>query len=273
MNQDKDFRRELERMSSRQLEERIHAEVEKEKPDDDLVLQILRILEARRKDEPAALGAGGEAAWEAFQARKCQVHKAAFGRWAGIAASFAILVFLLFGMIPQTATAGSVWKILTRYTDAILEYINIGQAETDREYVFETDNSGLQQVYDAVVSELGVTEPVVAQWLPDGYELVEITRIQTRSENGIYAKFSDGAAEAALIFSVMELDMSPRYAKAEDAVQELEINGIIHNYVRNNDIWLASWARQNLKCAIYIDCQGETLLEILGSIYEEGQLQ
>ena len=40
------------------------------------------------------------------------------------------------------------------------------------EYVFETDHPGLQQIYDAVV-EMGVTEPVVPMWVPEGYDLVE----------------------------------------------------------------------------------------------------
>ena len=38
------------------------------------------------------------------------------------------------------------------------------------EYEFRTEHPGLQEVYDAVAG-LGVTEPVVPMWIPEGYTL------------------------------------------------------------------------------------------------------
>lgn len=269
MEKNNDFRQSLEQLSSQQLAEMIQAETAKETPDDDLVLQILRILEEREKDDPVELEGSARAAWEKYRAKKTKRHGSAHFGWCVKAASIVAIVCILIPMIPQTAMAGSVWKILASYTDAIFEYFNIGQsAEAPKEYGFETDNPGLQQLYDTVAAELSITEPVVAQWLPEEYELAEITRIDTPSEDGICAKFVSGEKEAVFIFSEMKIDFSPKYDKSDAAIKELEVNGICHNYMRNNDVWLASWVRQNLKCAIRIDCQEEDLINIIKSIYE-----
>lgn len=263
------LRHQLEQMSTQQLADRIHAETEKETPDDDTVLLILRILEERNAEEPVELGAGGERAWKEYQAKKTKSRKTRFYRIkVAIAASFAAVILLLVGTIPMQASAGSVWKILASWTDSIFEYVNIGgHAREPEEYVFKTDNPGLQKVYDAVVSELGVTDPVVPQWLPEGYELSNIEQLDTRSKISIYAYLNSGDDEIVMVFDQMEIDFSPEYDKTEMPVVEYEVNGIAHYFVRNNDTWLVSWTRQNLKCSIYMDCQEDTLKEVIRSIY------
>lgn len=269
MDKANDLQQKLEQMSSQQLAEMIRTETSKEQPDDDLVLLILHTLEKRKKNDHAELGAGERTAWKKYRTPKKKRHGPVHFGWGAKAASFVAIICLLFAAVPQVATAGSIWKILSSYTDAFFEYINIGGSAIEpEEYVFKTDNPGLQQLYDTVVAELGVTEPVVAQWLLDGYELAEITRIDTPSENGIYARFVYEEDEAVFTFDEMKFDISPKYAKAAISIKELEINGIIHSYVRNNGVWLVSWTQQNLKCSIYINCQEDDLINIIKSIYE-----
>lgn len=269
MDKANDLQQKLEQMSSQQLAEMIREETSKEQPDDDLVLLILHTLERRKKNNRTEPGAGERVAREKYLTSKKKRHRPVHFGWGAKAASLVAIICLLFSLLPQTAVAGNAWKILSSWTDAIFEYVNIGgSTKIPEEYTFETNNPGLQQLYDAVVTELGVTEPVVAQCLPDGYELAEIIRIDTPSENGIFGRFVCGEDEAVLIFNKMKFDVSSQYDKSNIEIKELEASGIIHYYVRNNQIWLASWTRHNLKCSIYVDCQEEDLISIIKSIYE-----
>lgn len=266
-----DLRRELNQMSSQQLTELLDRETGKETPDDDLVLTALHILEDRNADQPAELGPKSEAAWKTYQDRVRKREPKPTLRVPRLVKA-ASLVLVLLGLclayLPKQAHAGSFWKIITDCTDDIFQYVNIGEKETEpEEYVFQTDNPGLQQVYDTVVDFLEITEPVVAQWLPEGSELVEIRQIETDGKKSVHAYFLNGEKEIVFAFNKLEVDRSPSYYKAEDQVEEYEINGIVHSYMQNGSIWSVNWAKHNTKCSIYIDCQEEVVKQVIRSIY------
>lgn len=266
-----DLRPELEQLPSQQLADMLRAETDKEAPDDDLVLLILGILEERDADEPVELGAKSQEAWKNYQAKaRARGRKPLIQMsWIDKAASFILIGGILAAaLLPQQATAGSFWKILTSWTEDFFQYENIGAEETaPKEYVFETDNPGLQQVYEAVVEELGITEPVVPMWLPGEPELVSIKVVETPAKKSICAKLSDGNSEIVLIFDSMKKDLSPSFTKTENIVTEFERDGTKHNFIRNNDFWIVTWVRKNVKCSIYIDCQEDILEDIVKSIY------
>lgn len=266
-----DLRRELNQMSSQQLRELLDRETGKETPDDDLVLTALHILEDRNADQPAGLGPKTEAAWKTYQDRVWQRKPKPtlrVPRLVKAASLVLVLIGLCLAYLPKQAHAGSFWKIITDWTDDIFQYVNIGEKETEPvEYVFQTDNPGLQQVYDTVVDFLEITEPVVAQWLPEGSELVKIKQIETDGKKSVHAYFLNGEKETVLSFNKMTVDRSPKYDKAITQVQEYEINGIVHNYMLNDKVWTVNWARHNIKCTIYIDCQEDMLKQIIRSIY------
>ena len=266
-----DLRRELNQMSSQQLRELLDRETGKETPDDDLVLTALHILEDRNADQPAGLGPKSEAAWKTYQDRVRKREPKPTLRVPRLVKA-ASLVLVLFGLclayLPKQAHAGSFWKIITDWTNDIFQYVNIGEKETEpEEYVFQTDNPGLQQVYDTVVDFLEITEPVVTKWLPEGSVLIDISTSETRGKKSVYAKFAIEENEIILAYNKLEDDRSPQYYKTEDQVEGYEVNGIIHSYMRNGNVWSVNWARQNIKCSIYIDCQEDVLKQIVRSIY------
>lgn len=267
MDKRDDFMADLEQLPTEQLAQMLRKETDKEEPDDDLVLQMLHTLEKRKEVDFPALGERGQAAWEHYQAKRARGH--IHLGWAMRAASLAVAACLLFALIPQQATAGSFWKILNRWTAEFFEFVNIGASPAEPEpYVFHSDNPGLQEVYAAVTEDLGITDPVVPQWLPEGYELKDLEEINTHSNKGIIVWFAIGENEAVLSYKEMEIDLSPQYEKSVEEPQELEVNGIIHNYMQNNHRWTVCWTRQNIKCAIGINCQEEELTKIIQSIYE-----
>jgi len=262
------FRRELAAMPTEQLRTMLHVEVEKDVPDDDLVLLILHILEDREPDVPMSSSAREEAAWKLFQKRVRARKRKPFlsGRRLAHAAVLLLVVGLLIVAIPQQAEADSWWDRLTKWTDEFFGFFREEESFTVETYAFQTDNPGLQQVYDAVV-EMGVTAPVVPMWLPEGYELTECTVVATPIKQYVYARFFDDGKECSLKINVLSGETSKAFFKNDGDVQEYEKGGTIHSLVQNMELWTVSWTKDNIECAFTIDCTRDVLYEIIGSIY------
>lgn len=263
------LQRELETLSAGELRTMLHAETEKDVPDDDLVLSILHILEDR---EPEVLDTGSEkekSAWKLFQKRVRARRKGRLMLKSNLlrGASVLLVICLLFAMVPQQAEANSWWQRLTKWTDEFFGFF-LHEEDTFRleEYVFETDNPGLQQVYDTVV-EMGVTIPAVPMWLPEGYELRECTVEKTRIKQYVYARFLNDDKECALKVNLLSTESAKDYFKSEMSVIEREAGGVTHSIVQNTEEWIVSWTKDNIECAFAIDCSEDVLYEIIESIY------
>ena len=164
----------IEQMSTEQLDEMLQHELEKESVDESAVHLIMEVLEKRDQDMPVEINPQVAAAWERYQTHTPVQHrpKLSFRNWSvRIAAAAAVVIVLAFA-VPQSAEAEGVWERLFRWTDSIFEFFVPGDEMAAQEYIFQTDNPGLQQVYDTVTA-MGITDPVVPMWLPEGYELVE----------------------------------------------------------------------------------------------------
>ena len=259
----------IEQMSTEQLDEMLLHELEKEPIDESAVRLIMDVLEEREQDTPVEINEQIAAAWEKYQVQT-PVQKRprfSFGGWpVRVAAVVAVMIALVFA-VPQDAEAESFWERLTRWTDSIFEFFAPGESkQVDAEYVFETDNPGLQQVYDTVTA-LGITDPVVPMWLPEGYELIECKVNESYSKTFMYARFKDGVSTITLDITIRNTDSARQYSKDGSNAKTFEKSGVVHSILRNNDRWTAAWVKDRLECAIYIDCQEETLYKIIKSIY------
>lgn len=261
--------RELEVRSTEELRTMLHAETDKDVPDDDLVLSILHILEDREPDVPDSGSAREEAAWKLFQKRVRARRKRKPLYYSNLLriASVVLAVCLLFTLVPQQAEADNWWQRLTKWTS---DFFGFFREEDDtfriEDYVFETDNPGLQQVYDAV-AELGVTIPAVPMWLPEGYELAELTTEETRIKQYVHARFLFGDKECVLQINVLNGEAAKDYFKNDVDVMRHEIGGTVYNLVNNEDDWIVSWTKDNIECSIFIDCSEDVLYKIIESIY------
>lgn len=262
----------LERRSTAELDERLQAELRREAPDGNLVREILRVLEEREKDYPAEITPQIQAAWDRFndQGRTERPRPTARNwvrRTVSIAASAAILCIVLLGVIPQSVQAETWWEKLFDISDSVFQFFNSAeQNEVHADYVFKTDNPGLQEVYDAVV-ELGVTEPVVPMWLPEGYELVECTTRDSRARKSVCAVFA--APDEKLVYELKFYDNNVwhEYQKDESAIVEYEKNGTVHKMMGNNDQMVAVWEKDRTECFLSTQCGEEIFYKIINSIY------
>ena len=267
------LREELEGLTTEQLDARLRQELHREKIDDDAVRTVMALLKEREKGRPAALTPEMERAWEDFCRERAEIKGRAdrarsIRRWSLRVASAAAVVCLLMVAFPMEARAQTFWQRLFHWSESIVEFF--GPRDDDArvvEYAFDTDNPGLQQVYDAVV-QMGITEPVVPMWLPEGYELVECKTETSPRRMGTYSRFSDGNKEAVLEVNAHFEEKAHVYHKDDREYTEYEQNGYTFFITSNNEIWTAIWMKDNIECSLFVDCQEDVLTEILRSIYK-----
>lgn len=267
------IRQMLEQMSTEDLREMLDQELHAETVNDDSVRLLLSILRERRKTVTVEMTPNLERAWEKYQQDTDEIWKGSrrsriIRSWVSrAAAAAAVLAVLLVPIVPKEAGAESLWEALVRWTTEIVEFF--GPEDNEHRYIeyeFSTDNPGLQQVYDAVV-ELGVTDPVVPMWLPEGYELVECQMVSYPAKQRVYSRFAYHDKEIIFCIDVYNTDISRMYQKTGDETNIYEYGGVIHAVFNNNATLSAIWEQPNIECLLVIDCQEETMKEILKSIY------
>ena len=262
----------LQRMSTEELDELLNEQIRTKAGDGEIVRQILRILQAREKDFPVEMTIEKEKAWETYQKEIAQADREAarpFRMPSGIlkVASALIVLVMLFAVLPQQAQAESLWEKLVRWTAGIVEFFSPDDNEHRLvPYQFETDNPGLQQVYDAVV-ELGVTDPVVPMWLPEESELIELKVVNSPRKQGVLACFSINDSELVYKMDFLGDEYAHKYHGDINGAVKYEKSEIIHNIIRNDERWVIIWNRENIECSIALDCQEEIMYNILESIY------
>ena len=263
-----DLRNQWEPLSTPELKDMLQAELERKPTDDEKVVLLLHILEAREKDLPLHLSKKEEEAWQRYRqkVRNRKGKKKLPFRWLPVAASIVLIVAILFSVVPQQAEAESFWEMLQRITSNVMEYFSGEGKKDDLHYYFETDNPGLQQVYDAVV-ELGVTEPVVPMWLPKEYTLKELGTEITPVLKGLCATFSNGNNDAVFKLDVFSGEPAHQYYKDDVHYESFEWNGTIYQITQNDGWWTVVWTKENIECHLTLVCQEDTLHKILKSIH------
>jgi len=266
-----DLRKEIEQLPTSNLEALLRAELDKAVPDDQNVLTILHILEDREAEQTLEMTLSERKAFEFYKQRVSSRRKKRifFPRLLSVAASVVLILGILFALVPQQAEAETFWEMLQRWSSTVVEFLSREERLVDKGYSFKTDNPGLQQVYDAV-AELGVTDPVVPMWIPEGFELDELNTIETPMLKGIFAGFINGENEIAFKMDLFDGEPAHQYYKDDSHNESYEKNGTIFHITKNIDEWVVVWTIDNVECSIFIDCQEDTLRRILESIYNNG---
>lgn len=266
------IRQMLEQMSTEQLRDMLDRELHTEPVNGDSIRLIRSILRDRNGNITVEMTPNLERAWEKYQRDTDKIWKASrrtrrIRSWTLRAAAAAVFVLLLVPILPQEVGAESLWDALVRWTTEIVEFF--GPKDNDHrivEYEFKTDNPGLQQVYDAVV-ELGVTDPVVPMWLPEGYELVELGIEQHPVKTRMHSRFQSDDSSIVFFVDTYSEDVVRMYQKDEDVVDSYECGGIVHQIFKNNDILTSVWSRNRTEVSLSMNCQEDMMHRILKSIY------
>lgn len=252
-----------------ELDHILQAELEKEHPNEEVVLPILRTLGDREKDYPveetpevlAMLGKLSEHEPSTKQSKSKR-------RWtAGIAAVAAVACIVVMAL-PRTVGAESIFDVLIRWTSSIFEFVDPDRNESypNEDGAFATDHPGLQQLYDKV-TELGVTESVVPMWLPEGFELLKLKA--TPMLDGGYkvnAVFKCSEKVVSITYRISQ-DIAMKLEKEETNVDVLEAGDRRHFVMDNGENISATWAMDGVECLINTNTSRDDVYEIVKSIY------
>lgn len=274
MEQDNSSLREvLTGCTTQQLDIMLQTELNNNPIDEAAVRMIMSVLEDREADHPIDLNEDIAKAWEKYQAGQDGVQRRSPSKciircnWVVKAASVLLVLGIAASFFSREVNAETFLDKITRWSESIFELFQPGdQNDNEIEYVFQTSHPGLQQVYD-VVSELGVTAPVVPMYLPDELELTELKQEAISKGVGVVAFFSGNSGNTVLRIDIFTDNVFSEYHKDQNDVTIFEKSGITHYLMQNNDRYTATWVNQNVECLIGTNCQESILLRILESIY------
>ncbi len=255
-------------MPTEELDQILQAELQKEHPNEEVVLPILRELEEREKDIPV------ERTPEILAIRnklnkhdtssKQSIHK---NRWlAGIAAAAAVIILVIMISSP-TAQAESLLDILFRWTNSVFEFFTPEQDASNPpvEIVFETDNPGLQQLYDKV-TELGVTESVVPMWLPENFALSDLKDSPMPGGTKVFCSFENSLNNISITYRI-STDITAKVEKEETGVELFEFRKVGHFIVENEGTLSVTWTVNGVECLMNANVPKEDIYTIIKSIY------
>lgn len=253
----------------------LKGELGKEHPDRAAVMHALAEI---RKNNPIERNSYPDiensriiSSWETYRAERDDAAKQERHsiRHSVKVAIIAVVCCLLICTAPSAFGAQSIFEILGTWTRERFAFLfpNSNSPGVQEEYIFKTDNPDLQQIYDAV-TDLGVTQPVVPTWIPQGFELQQISTTAIRDGTCIEALLADGDTSITLSIRIYEDAGSASYYKEISDADMLEISGIRHYVLSNNREIIAAWVTDNLECCLSVCGKHDYFEKILSSIYK-----
>ena len=240
----------MECCSDQELKILLYEELDKEQPDRKTALRILEELE-QRKD----------------QKQKCNKSKVSKSIWKAAIAAVVVLAFV-FGA-PPVFGAENIFQLIGGWTKNLFALHSPNETQQlETEYVFKTDNPGLQQLYDAV-SAYGISERVVPTWLPEGFQLVELKESSELNGPNIYAEFVRGSDSVILALSPSSTDLSKKYPKNDESAIVYDVAGVKHYLIPNEGFWNTVWTSVTTECSLVATLDIDTIYSIINSIYTE----
>ena len=237
--------------------------------DDALVRTLMAELRSRGADPSFVDDAAVEQVCTEFKesTQKVQPHrKRWYQSWMLKVASILLVLGILFFALPGAAQADDIHEVLSWWSDSAFQFFNPGKQVGTQTYSYKTDHPGLQQIYDTI-AEMGITDPLVPSWVPDGFELTELKVHQMLDRSAIYAHMKSADHQLLMSFIFNDKGTMFQHEKDEDAVNIWELAGYEHYLVSNNGQQIVTWLMSGIECTLSTDCSEEEVYIIIKSIY------
>lgn len=256
-----------EEMTTQQLDEELHAELGKKTKNREKILRILHVLEDRELSRSVENMEEVETAWRQYKrhhrgsgsSKRNQV----FLRAAAFAAVLCILIF----SIPPIFGEASFLEFIVNWTDDVFQFIGTKEEPpVPEDYEFKTDNPGLQKIYDTV-TELGVTQPVVPMWVPDGYDLTDIKTAGTVQKTILSATLEGSGGTIWFVVDVHAAGTGKEHTKETADVERYEVAGCEYYIFVNEAERKITWRTGNAECTISIIGDSVDVYKLIDSIH------
>lgn len=255
-------------MPTEELDQILQAELRKEHPNEEVVLPILQTLEEREKGSLAKNLPEDLTKLHTLSGHNTSSKQSILRRrWiSGIAAVAAVACIIVMAF-PRTVGAESFWDVLFRWTSSIFEFVDLDQDTTYpiNQSAFATDHPGLQQLYDKV-SELGVTEPVVPTWLPDGFVLSELRDFAMSDGDKLYGKFIYAGNDISITYRISSV-ITTKFEKKDASLEVFEAGNVRHFIMENSGNLSVTWSVDGVECLLSTNISKSDTYAIIKSIY------
>ena len=270
----------LQKMSTEELQEilRRDMDLDEDESDMDLVLNVMEVLEARENESEseqdaenalvklrelinsrAAMFAEDVSSENINSPDKPRRSELLWLRIGSVAALVALVISI--GFTAANAKGYDLWGGMVRWTK---ETFSFGEKKEsfDRNVAFAN--------LDAILQDLGITEPTLPNWLPEQYFCEDIQVFESPSERRISA-FATANKNSLFIHitETIQEDTNPRhYGISDDSVYTYEVHGVTHYIAKNNNSTRIVWANGNIQVELEFIAFSLDAKRIIDSIYE-----
>lgn len=179
---------------------------------------------------------------------------------AGVAAAFAIVIF---GSVTANAFGFDIWDIFIRWTQETFNFSNSVQESVPAPQV---DSDLEEGALDVLLKEYGISLAVIPTWIPEGYELEDVTVDETPLRKEVLVMYrKDEVALKILINSYIEAD--PEQIEKSDTPYEVyEAQGVRYYMFIDDDNLKVAWTNKNCECYISGSITTEEIKAMIDSI-------
>lgn len=177
-------------------------------------------------------------------------------RTLSVAAVLAVVI--ISGSVTASAFGYNLWGAVAEWTRDTFGFTQSSQ--NNGTYPFENLRDALD-AYD-------IDEPIVPQWIPDGYGEDTVQAAETPDSKIIVAVSKYGSKEIKLEVKIFN-DPSNRhwlYEMFEDDVEKYSSNGIDFYIMKNDDFTRVSWAVGSNECSILCSLKPKEIYRMIDSI-------
>lgn len=257
-------------MATEELEEilRLDAEMpEGQESDGELLLYVMEVL-AERKRNTSHTGKTALEAYESFKQNYMPETddtiipaktKHRCPRWVrSLTAAAAVLAIVLIGSVTAKAFGFNVWKAVIQWTQETFHFGQYGDPDVRNDLPYASLQEALEQGK--------VPASLVPTWIPDGYEITDVTAERSPLKKIYTAKYING--EQMLKITVQEhIDGDPVFVEQnEGLIEEYEVSGIVYYISSDIDLMKAKWITDSYECSISGNVTLEELKMMIDSI-------
>ena len=169
-----------------------------------------------------------------------------------------LAVVIISGSVTASAFGYNLWGAVAEWTR---DTFGFTQGQNNGIYPFENLRDALA-AYD-------INDPIVPQWIPDGYGEDTVQAAETPDGKIIVAVSKQSGKEIKLEVKIFNdpSDQHWVYEMFEDGVEKYASNGIDFYIMKNDDFTRVSWAVGNNECSILCALEPKEIDRMIDSIF------
>ena len=170
-----------------------------------------------------------------------------------------LAVVIISGSLTASAFGYNLWGAVAEWTRDTFGFTQSSQSNGI--YPFENLRDALA-AYD-------IDEPIVPQWIPDGYGEDTVQAAETPDSKIISSSCKSASGEIKIeVKAFYNYDSKHRvYEILEDGVEKYSSNGIDFYIMKNDEFTRVSWADGNNECSIICSLKPKEIYRMVDSIF------